>query len=309
MSGDETEFAIKDTKRIDKIFLRSRFQNTSAILTKNAQGIWMINNRYEADGAKVDILLNAVKNMRVKSPVSKDYWDIVVKNLATKGVKVELYSGDNKIKTYYIGGPTPDQMGTFAWIEDAQKPYIVHIEGFQGYLSPRFFVNEKDWRSKIIFAYEPSDIEWVKAEWPEDEKQSFIINNKDNNPILESAISQSAKLNENKVRSYLNYFDKLAYEGIPIDMRANDIDSVYNKTKPFFILTLKPKGKPEQILQIHYKGLKKNSKMQLDREGVQMPYDIDSYYAFFNNNSKELLMVQDFVFGKVMKKASDFIID
>lgn len=305
--GDESNFAIKDVQKLDKIFLRSRFQDASATLTRNEQGKWMINGLYEADGAKIDVLLNAVKNMRVKSPISKDAWDMVIRNLASKGVKVELYSGSSKLKTYYVGGPTPDHMGTYVWMEDAKQPYVVYIEGFQGYLSPRFFVNEQDWRSKIIFAYEPVDIEWVKAEWTEDESQSFTINNKDNQPVLESAaIGNSKKINENKIRSYLNYFSRLAYEGFPIDMNARSIDSVYHQTKPFFVLKLKPKNKPEQILQIHYKGLKRNSKMQLDREGVQMPYDIDSYYAFFNGNTKELLMVQDYVFGKVMKKASDF---
>ncbi|MCK9480340.1 MAG: DUF4340 domain-containing protein [Bacteroidia bacterium] len=306
---DETNFAIEKTQNIDKIFLRSRFQNTSATLTKNDKGVWMINDKYEADGAKVDVLLNAVKNMKVKTPVSKDYWDMVIKNLSSKGVKVEIYSQNNKLKTYYVGGPTPDQMGTFMWMEDASQPYVVYIEGFQGFLSPRFFVNERDWRSKIIFAYEPQDIEWVKVDWTDDVAQSFTITNENNTPSIQSQAFGKGKINENKLRSYLNYFDRLAYEGFPIDMREHDIDSVYNKTRAFFVLTLKPKGKPEQTIQIHYKGLKKNSKMQLDREGVQMPYDIDSYYAFFNSNSKELLMVQDYVFGKVMKKASDFLLE
>lgn len=311
LDASETAFAIENTEKIDKIFLRSRYHNASAILEKNSEGIWRVNDKYEADGAKVNMLLTSAREMRVKYPVGQDFWDQVIRNLSSKGTKVELYSKGKLLKTYYVGGPTPDHQGTFVWMENAKKPYVVHIEGFRGYLTPRFFVSERDWRSKIIFAYAAEDIEWVKVEWMEDPTQSFTLYNKEEGPELTGFTPKGGKknLNENLLRSYLNYFERLAYEGFPIDMREKDIDSVYTKTQPFFVLSVKPKNKEVQKLQFHHKGLKRNSYQQLDMEGVKLPYEIDSYYAFFNDNGKELLQVQDFVFGKVLKKGADFLLD
>ena len=310
LSSEETNFAVSENTNIDKIFMRSRYQNTSALLTKTKDGIWRINDKYDADGAKVDILLTAIRQLSVKFPVSENAWDMVIKNLSTTGTKVEVHSGNNIIKTYYVGGPTPDHQGTYVWMDGAKRPYVVHIEGFSGYLTPRFFVNERDWRSKMIYTYQSEDIEYVKVDWVEDPQQSFVIRNQKNSPILESeAIKSANSLNENKIRSFLNYFERLAYEGFPIDLNAKDIDSIYNKTQPFFVLTVKAKGKDEQTLKFHRKGLKRDSYQQLDIEGVKMPYEIDAYYAFLNNNTGELLQVQDFVFGKVMKKAEDFKLD
>jgi hypothetical protein len=311
LDASETAFAITDSKAVDKIFMRSRYQNASALLEKNEEGIWRVNNKYDADGAKVDMLLTAAKEMRVKYPVSKDFWDQVIRNLSSKGTKVELYAKGKLLKTYYVGGPTPDHQGTFVWMENAKKPYVVHIEGFRGYLTPRFFVSERDWRSKIIYKYEAEEIEWVRAEWSDDPAQSFTLYNGEEGPTMSGYSPKGGvkNLNENLLRSYLNYFERLAYEGFPIDMREKDIDSVYSQTKPFFVLSVKPKNKEVQKLQFHYKGLKRDSYQQLDFEGVKLPYEIDAYYAFFNDNGKELLQVQEFVFGKVMKKGADFLLE
>jgi hypothetical protein len=303
----ETDFAVEDVNKIDKIFIRSRFQNDAALLTKNNKGVWFINDKYEADGAKVGVLLSAIKDVKVKYPVGNDFWDEVVRQLSSTGMKVELYNGSKKLKTYYVGGPTPDHMGTFYWMEDAERPYVVHIEGFQGYLSPRFFVTERDWRSKVLFSYEPKEIEWVKVEWVQEPTASFRIENTNNEPILQNIDGKAIKqVNDNKLRSYLNHFDKLAHEGFPQNKRAPEIDSIYNQGNSFVTLTLKPKNKEEQKLQIFYKELTRGSYQQLDLEGVQIPFDVDSYYAFFNNNAGELLQIQDFVFGKVLKKVADF---
>ena len=300
----ETQFAVEDISKIDLIYLRSRFLNTEAVLNK-IDDEWYINKKFKADPAKVNVLLTAIRDVQVKYPVSKDFWNPVIKSLASQGTKVEIYSGKNKLKTYYVGNPTPDHMGTFYWMENAKKPYVVHIEGFQGYMTPRFFVSEKDWRSKVIFKYTPEEIASVSISWTENPEQSFTIDNTSGKPTLISE-SNPNPINDNLVRSYLNYFEKLAYEGFPETKTPEQIDSIYHKTDPFAILTLITTEGDTQELRFHYKELTRSSYAQLDIEGVQLPFDLDSYYAFLNQNAVELLQVQDFVFGKVLKQAQDF---
>lgn len=308
---DETSFAVENTDEIDQIFMKAKFLNTSATLAKK-DNKWTINNKYDADGSKINVLLTAIREVRVKHPVSKDYWDMVIRNLAGKGTKVELYSKGKKIKTYYVGGPTPDNTGTYMWIEGATKPYICHIEGFEGYLTPRYFVNEADWRSKMLFELQDEDIEWVKLDWTENKDKGFLITNYENNPSIErlsSKDNQQNAVNANKLKSYLKQFDRLSYEGFPNNKSKTEIDSIYTKTSPFVILTVKAKNKEEKTIRIHRKGLSTTSKSYVDEYGVKLPFEQDNYFAFLNNNKKEMMQLQDFVFGKILKTYDDFLLE
>lgn len=308
---DETSFAVENTDEIDQIFMKAKFLNTSATLAKK-DNKWTINNKYDADGSKINVLLTAIREVRVKHPVSKDYWDMVIRNLAGKGTKVELYSKGKKIKTYYVGGPTPDNTGTYMWIEGATKPYICHIEGFEGYLTPRYFVNEADWRSKMLFELQDEDIEWVKVDWTENKDKGFLITNSDNGPSIERISNQAKQqnaVNANKLKSYLKQFDRLSYEGFPNNKSKAEIDSIYTKTSPFVILTVKAKNKEEKTIRIHRKGLSTTSKSYVDEYGVKLPFEQDNYFAYLNNNKKEMMQLQDFVFGKILKTYDDFLLE
>ena len=78
-----------------------------------------------------------------------------------------------KIKTIYIGGETADQLGTYMMISGAKEPYIVHIPGFNGYLSSRFLCKKEAWRSKKIFTKKVT-----KASYQLDKDQKIEINKK-----------------------------------------------------------------------------------------------------------------------------------
>ena len=66
----------------------------------------------------------------------------VIKTLASEGVKVELYTQNKKLyKTFYIGGETADFLGTYMIMEGAKKAYVIHIPGFNGFLTPRFNID------------------------------------------------------------------------------------------------------------------------------------------------------------------------
>lgn len=304
-----SNFAIDDKKQVDKIFISGKLTDETVLLEKQKDDSWLVNGEYPVDNAKLDLLLNTLKNVKVKYPVSKAQWDYTIKSLSSRGVKTEIYSGNKLLKTLYVGGPTPDHEGTFMYLEGSKEPFVCHIPGFVGYLTPRFITSEQDWRSKIIFRHTAEDIEWVKVEWPEEPNNSFEITNQ-NNAELKSTDGKVIKgLNQNKVNSYLNMFELIAFDGFPLDMKDKDIDSVYNQTTPFFVLTLKARNQVPKKIQLHRKGLKMSSKAQYNELGDILPYELGNYYAFIDDNKSELLQVQDFVFSKLLKKVEDFKMD
>ena len=114
-------------------------------------------------------------------------------------------------------------------------------------------------------------------------------------------------INLNNVKSYLKLWENLSFEGFPIDLDVNKIDSI-SKTIPLLTLRLTDKKGKITILRIHKKGIKPDSNIQMDQEGNPLQFDIENFYAFINDNNKEVVQIQDFIFGKVMKTTSDFIL-
>jgi hypothetical protein len=46
--------------------------------------------------------------------------------------------------------------------EDGTAPYVVHIPGWEGYLTDGyFFVEENEWRTKIVFDFKPINIKEI----------------------------------------------------------------------------------------------------------------------------------------------------
>lgn len=70
------------------------------------------------------------------------------------------------------------------------------------------------------------------------------------------------------------------------------------------ILTVKQKGNKIDVLKIHAKHLSERTKAQFDPTNMKAAkYDTDRYYAF-KNGDKEVIMLQDFVFGNLLRRKS-----
>ena len=61
-----------------------------------------------------------MEDIRIKSSVSEKKIDYVIKNIATTGVKIELFQENKRIRSYYIGGNTKDYKGTYMMIEGSE---------------------------------------------------------------------------------------------------------------------------------------------------------------------------------------------
>jgi hypothetical protein len=135
------DFSIEDTASINRIFMVDK-ENNTADLREKEDGRWYINDKYLAKKHSINVLLKTFKRMTIKNPVARSAEKNIIKQLATKSVKVEVYSGDDIIQTYYIGGVTQDQTGTYALLEGSDRPFVIEIPGFRGYLSSRFYTEE-----------------------------------------------------------------------------------------------------------------------------------------------------------------------
>ena len=301
LKGELKEFAIKDTAKVTRMFFADKKGN-KVLLQRNEKNEWMINNLTQADADKVNLLLATMHDLEVRNPITEKEHNTVVGILATEGIKTEFYKGEDLIKTIYIGSSTPDQTGTYMLIEGSDVPYVTHVNGFIGYLTPRFITSEKMWKSKEVFNISASQIKKISVEYPMDMKNSFVIEN-GIIPILKSnniAIPTDVKF----LKYYLGNFEHLFFEGYS-EAKVSEKDSIFNLT-PFCVIIL-TKANGEQIkLQVNLKAIDRRTMQHFEESGKPLDYDIEKYFAFINN-SKDMIIIQQHNFGKLFRKLDEIV--
>jgi hypothetical protein len=283
--GVKSDFAISDTLSIDKIFIANA-QGKSVTLSK-VDNVWMVDGKYVARPDNMRLLMKTFSRIDVKSPVPKTAFKSVVKMLATSAVKVEIYQGESlPSKIYYVGGATNDHQGTYMLLEsEGEKstvPFIMHIPGFYGYLTTRFFTEPDQWRDAVVFRYSPEEIKSIEVNYFETPEESFVINNKDNKlTLLDVSSNEIIKnVDDALLLDYVNRYSKVYYEMIDVESPKEKIDSTLASTPYFSIEVINVKGVSNKIVSYHmpnFRGI-------VDKEEKEYVYDVDRMYGYLNDD-------------------------
>jgi hypothetical protein len=300
------DFAIQDTGAVTKIFLADRAGKR--VLLEKRNGVWWLDETEKADADKVNLLLGTMHDLQVRNPIPEKEFNQVIAFLASGGTKAEFYAGNDEIKTIYVGPSTPDQTGTFMMIEGSSTPFITHIPGFVGYLSPRFLTEKIKWRSREVFDLGAAEIREVTLVYPQQPSESFRIVNgttpemSGNNGTGVSAHWVHEDADANRLKYYLASFRGLYFEGFEEMIAPRSVDSIRARQPLCVLSVLDSKGNTTK-LTVHLKPVDRRTKQQTDEEGVKLPYDTEKYFAFLNDR-KELLVIQDHAFSRVLKTKS-----
>ncbi|NVO01904.1 MAG: DUF4340 domain-containing protein, partial [Bacteroidetes bacterium] len=312
------DFAIEDSSVITRVFLTDK-TGRKVDVVKIAPGNWSLNKNYHARNEVVEVLLKTLLNIEVKQPVPKAAHNNVVKNLASTGVKVEVYASSYRInlfgkiklfpyekciKTFYVGGATQDNMGTYMLMENSSVPFITHIPGFRGYLSTRFSSVEDDWRDPTIFDQKLDEIKSVTLKNNSEPNQSFtIVNNQNRTFNLVSLIDGKTLTNydTSKVIEYMASFGDIKFEALLSELNKNKKDSII-KSKPFHILSLTDsKGKVHTMKTFH----KRSNPGEADELDRPVFFDRDRLYALINDD-KDFVLIQFYVCDKILRPLNYF---
>ncbi|MES2689465.1 MAG: DUF4340 domain-containing protein [Bacteroidota bacterium] len=301
--GDETAFAIEDTASITKVFLADG-RGSNTLLQRTAKG-WTVDDKFAADGRKINMLLETIHDVRLRNPVGQAEYNNVLKTFAASGVKVELYHEEELVKTIYVGQMTSDQTGTYMMIDGASAPYVTHIPGFVGYLTPRFLTQPVKWRSRLVFDKSPEELAKIEVVYPGEPSQSFSIENNNGITVLKDAGGNTVQVKDtNFIKYYVAGFSQLHGEGFDEIYNAARQDSI-SHMQPYVTVTIYGKDGQKQFVQLHLKAMEKGTKERYDEAGNLRTTDNERYFAFANGD-KNLLYVQQYNFGRVLRRLSDF---
>jgi len=277
----ENNFAVIDTASVSKIFIADR--NGTTITLNRSERNWVVNSKYGVRKDAIKTILTTINQIKIQRPVTKNAFDNVVKNLATTGIKIEIYTNQEiPNKTYTIGSSTKDHLGTYMLLAGSKAPFVVHIPSFNGFLSPRYGIqgnriSEKDWRSTNIFSLKSDDITRVIINHIQQPEKSFSLTT--SSMTLLNNSGNEVSFNQESALQLLNEFKLLNCES-------------YNGNKERIEFST-----PMHELIVNNDTLRTYAIATKLVNGREDNYTVKRMHATFNNG--DLMLIQDYVFNKV----------
>lgn len=237
----DRDFAVKEIDKIEKIFLATR--NMDPISLEKVNGVWMLNGKYKVATNPIKNLLETIRDIRMQSIPSKGHVKGIMEGISVFGIKVEIYGKDDEnLKTYYIGGTTQQEYGTYFYMEHGSQPYIMEIPHFVGNVRERYDLDEFDWRDKTVFDVSFGSIAEVSLEYPFEPEKSFNIKKEADQYALYSNLNPDVKLqttSANSIKKYLVNFEGVGAEDI---QNIHPLRQEIVKLKPYCIIRIVQAG-------------------------------------------------------------------
>ncbi len=237
-SVDDRAFTVADINAVDKVFVAYKSKN-NITLTRNGNH-WLLDETHRVKEGAINGVLSVLERARVKFIPSKNATENIIKGIAKVGIKVEAYDKNGKkLTSFYIGGNTPDERGTYFLMENAAQPYVLELPFEESVLREKFSRSYLEWRDYSIFRENDEKIKELTVEYPKDQTNSFrIVKDGDYKvlPFNENAPVSGKKTNQKLVESYLKDYRFLMAEYIENEHpRKDSISSLL----PFCHITIK----------------------------------------------------------------------
>ncbi len=299
----EYNFTIRDTANVDKIIIEDK-SPAKVILSRSTNG-WMVNGEFKARKDAIEVLLETLHRMEMRNFIPEKLQQTVIKRLSVFGKEVQVFKNGKLFKTFYVGTNSQDEMATYMMIKGAAAPYAVHIPGFNGFLSTRFFTDDNLWRSRDLISMNPVNIKEVKMYYPDSVDASFKIS------IFNSDSLFITRLNDNRIvknvnmvntRLFLSAFRNLKYEGaiVPTDPIWQRRDSLLASIPAFRLEVKDVDGKVTAVSGYRIKG----SILPVEEDEEEAEYDPDRMHGFIND--ERMVLLQFYGLKNVLKSLSYF---
>ena len=310
------DFAVPDTSSITKVILRDK-KPSSVTLERTASG-WVVDSVYPVRKDAIEVLLKTLSEVRLKNFVTESAVPEINERMAVYGKWVEVFVGEHRVKHYIVGTETPDMLGTYYKMVGAELPFSVYIQGFNGYLSTRFFTESTLWRDRTIFGLAPESIKNIEMTLPQDPSGGWMITRQNlkeiDGPLLEPAATPehwSMVDGEYKVVpvndplalfTVVKSLQTLKYEGaiIPSDNVWAKKDSIFASTPAFELLVNTADGQELRTRAFY----KKPEGQQQAADGTVHVWDPDRFYAELPDG--RMALIQRYGWRNLLKLRWDF---
>lgn len=302
------KFATEEIDEVTRIDLKDRFGNQTS-LSKIADE-WIVNDQFNINKVGLNDLLFALENMQVAYPVPVNGVEPVITQMIGSSTKVSLYKKNKStpFKVFHVGGPTYQQDGTYMLMEvdgqTAEKPYVVNLPGFRGYITYRFNPQIDFWVSNEWLSVLPEEIASFSIDYSgELANESYRLINEVDGFSLETNAKKEHIGDHPAAEYFYAKFTDLHFEFFEDSIPGWDtIQEMYH----YLDLQVDLKNGEQEKLSIYKKPYPTNiDNIPMDKEGNPLKFDKDKLYAF-RHQSQTYHIIQYYVFEELFVKASEF---
>ena len=169
------EFAyVVNSEQVDHVDrIQLVYRDGSIADLKKQSDHWTLNDSLYAWDPPINTLLETMARMRVRFIPTEASRPTILADLATQSVKVNVFEGGKMNRTFYIGGVTEDEQGTYYMAEPDGIPLVIDIPGWQGALRSRFVMGINDWRDRYLMHYTKDEVHTLDVQYPQNQTSGF----------------------------------------------------------------------------------------------------------------------------------------
>ena len=314
----DQDYNIKDIAAVNRIYMADK-QDHAVLLTRADDSTWLVDNKYPANQPMIDMLLETLSTMQIRQQVNRNAIPNVIKDISARAIKVEIYGRaprisifglklfehNKKIATYYVGRETQDMMATYMFREGDKVPYIIHIPGFRGFLTPRFVTEPLKWRSHTIVDLDVNAIGSIGLEIPAMPQESFEVVNNGAGFDLVAAVTGKAvpQFDTARVAQLLSSFTWLNFDEFAAIVPNSNDSSLH--MAPRAILTVTDTAGRHTEVRTYIKYTNPDDREAMPDSAMYNTFDLDRLYAIVDN--KDTVLIQYFVFDRILQPLSYFL--
>ena len=288
---DEAEY-----KTLERIEIKSRQYGNSTLVRKNDS--WYMDDQLLSKYAMSPVL-QAITNIEIDYIPHPNALKNIVKEIGQIGIQVQLFdNNDNQMRSYYIGGGTQSERGTYYLMEGSNQPYVTRMPFFEGSTRNSFIFSKDEMRDRSIITDSEKKIVSIEVDYPREQNASFRLTDIQSSPKVQAlhrlTNNTIAAANSSAVEAYIAGFTQPGAEAI--ENSNPKIDSIKAQL-PFAIIKYEiDNGEMKEIKLFPITDILKKGE---ELPKLDMLVRIERYYA--ECSWGDFFLVQQRVIGKWLR--------
>ncbi len=247
-------FSLSDPVNINKVALKS---SANLVTLSFENGEWRVNDQYEADPQRINVLFAILKQVKVRRQTAKNQQTALDSLFSSKGSEVSFYEGETIVKQFEVVG---DPGKSLTYMADAitNDKYLVEIPGYRSYLAGLFELDESGWRNPLVFNLNWANLQDVRVNYYEQAGDNFEI-------VFEDRDYTVAGINEVDSLRLTDFLDDVSLLYVDDYLTKEEIRQ-YNGLleKPFATIGIKDIGNNDYSITIFSKVQKSKYLVKID---------------------------------------------
>jgi hypothetical protein len=316
----ESDFSVRRGLDISSIEIVNMATEGTILLTHGNDGMWYLNNSLLANESAVIQLLDILRKLTIRQPVSLDQTEEVYQKFDESGIRVVVSAKDHYLKiggrqffpyqrvvqSFMIAGDTPDELSSYMRKSRESMAFMVHVPGMESGLYRYFDTNPNDWGDPVIIDMARNEIERVLIVFSEKPEESFLLKQDPYGMFefynhISGELLSGINIDTTRVVRFLSSFHSLHYESLVSDDEIQSLEEMMFD-EPFMTLTVKPFHNESTVIEVY----RKVPSDELISVGITTSYDPNRFYL---KSDDEYAIAQYYVFNRILRPLSFFVME